>query len=337
MEKIKVLSVLRLSEENLETLRSVSPKLEVSQVPCRSPEEMKPLLKDVEILYTFWFPFDPAEVAPKLKWIQLSSAGVDHLLDSPVMKSSVTITTTSGIHAVPIAEYVFAMMLALVKKLPLALDYQKRREWPSHRNQVLVSEELRDKTIGIVGYGSIGREVARLARAFGMRVFATKRHVEINTDRGYRLPGVGDPEGALVERLYPNSSLRDMLSLCDFVVVTAPLTPETYHMIGPEELAAMKPSAYLINIARGAIVDEAALVEALRNGKIAGAALDVFEQEPLPPESPLWELPNVILTPHVSAITPKYDDRATALFAENLRRYLEGKELLNVVDKSLGY
>ncbi|MCS7286942.1 MAG: D-2-hydroxyacid dehydrogenase [Anaerolineae bacterium] len=337
MEQIKVLSVLNLSEENLETLRKVSPRLEVNQVTCRNPTEMKPLLEDVEILYTIWFPFDPAEVAPRLKWIQLSTAGVDHLLDSPVMKSQVIITTTSGIHAVPIAEYVFATMLFLVKRLPLALEYQKRREWPSYSNQVLISEELRDKTIGIVGYGSIGREVARLARAFGMTVFATKRHVEINTDKGYRLPGVGDPEGTLVDRLYPNSSLREMISLCDFVVIAAPLTPETYHMIGPEELAAMKPSAYLINIARGAIVDETALVEALRTGKIAGAALDVFEKEPLPPESPLWDLPNVILTPHVSAVTPRYNDRATALFAENLRRYLEGKELLNVVDKTLGY
>ncbi len=337
MERIKVLSVLNLSEENLATLRSVSQKLEVSQITCRTPEEMKPLLEDVEILYTFWFPFDPMEVAPKLKWIQLSSAGVDHLLDSPVMKSPVIITTTSGIHAVPIAEYVFAMILSFVKNLPLALDYQRRKEWPSNRSQVLVSEELRDKTLGIIGYGSIGREVARLARAFGMKVFATKRHVEVNTDKGYRLPDVGDPEGALVERLYPNSNLREMLSLCDFVVITAPLTRETYHMIGPEELAAMKPSAYLINVARGAIVNEAALVEALRNKKIAGAALDVFEQEPLPPESPLWDLPNVLLTPHISAITPKYDDRATALFAENLRRYLEGRELLNVVDKNLGY
>lgn len=337
MERIKVLSVLRLSEENLETLRRVSPKLEVSQVTCRTPEEMRPLLKDVEILYTFWFPFDPAEVAPKLRWIQLSSAGVDHLLGFPVMKSQVIITTTSGIHAVPIAEYVFAMMLAFVKKLPKALDYQRRREWPSNRERVLLSDELRDKTIGIIGYGSIGREVARLAKAFGMRVFATKRHVNLNTDKGYRLPEVGDPEGALVERLYPNSSLKEMLPLCDFVVVTAPLTPETYHMIGREELAAMKPSAYLINIARGAIVDEGALVEALREEKLAGAALDVFEKEPLPPESPLWDLPNVLLTPHVSAITPRYDDRATALFAENLRRYLAGEELLNIVDKTLGY
>lgn len=332
MEQIKVLSVLNLSEGNLETLRKVSPRLEVNQVTCLNPEEMKPLLGDVEILYTIWFPFDPTEVAPRLKWIQLSTAGVDHLLNSPVMKSQVIITTTSGIHAVPIAEHVFAMMLSLVKRLPLALENQKHREWPSY-----FSEELRDKTVGIIGYGSIGREVARLAKAFGMTVFATKRHVEINTDKGYRLPGVGDPEGALVDKLYPNSSLREMISLCDFVVISAPLTPETYHMIGPEELAAMKPSAYLINIARGAIVDEAALVEALRTGKIAGAALDVFEKEPLPPESPLWDLPNVILTPHVSAATPRYNDRATALFAENLRRYLEGKELLNVVDKTLGY
>jgi len=337
MGRIKVLSVLKLSEGNLETLRAVSPLIEVRQVTCREAAEMEPLLGDVEILYTYQFPFDPAQVAPRLRWIQLSSAGVDHLLDSPVMKSDVIITTTSGIHAIPIAEYVIGMMLALARRLPLLLDYQRRSEWPSRRWEILLGEELRGKTVGIVGYGSIGREVARLARAFGMRVLATKRRVKITRDLGYWLPGVGDPEGELLERLYPVSNLREMLSLCDFVVVTVPLTPETHHLIGEKEFKAMKNSAYLINISRGAVIDEKALIEALKKGHIAGAALDVFEQEPLPPESPLWKLPNVILSPHISAATPSYNDRATALFAENLRRYLAGEELLNVVDKRIGY
>lgn len=206
---------MKLSPENLETLQAVSSVLDVRQVTCKTPNEMMPLLGDVKVLYTFEFPFDPAEVAPQLKWIQLDSAGVDHLLGSPVMKSPVTITNTSGIHSIPMAEYVMGMMLALVKKLPKTMEYQRRREWPSKRAYVLLSEELSDKTMGIVGYGSIGREVARLAKAFGMHVLAIKRRIETKTDEGYGLPEVGDPEGTLVGRIYPMGNLRDTLTLCN--------------------------------------------------------------------------------------------------------------------------
>ena len=334
---VKVLSVMKLKEEHLEALRSVSPELRVEQVSCDTPEQMKPLLGDVEVLLTWDFPFDPAEVAPRLRWIQFFSAGIDHVLDSPVMKSDVIITTASGIHAVNMGEYALGFMLALVKRFPKAWDYKRRKEWPEHRVRELRSDELRGKTVGIIGYGSIGREVARLARAFGMRVLAMKRDVTRREDRGYRIPGTGDPDGSIPEELYPPEKLREMLAQCDFVVVAAPLTPETRHLIGRGELAAMKPTAYLINIARGGLVDEAALVEALNEGRIAGAALDTFEREPLPPESPLWDMPNVIITPHVAGATARYFDRITELFAENLRRYLRGQRLLNVVDKKLGY
>jgi phosphoglycerate dehydrogenase-like enzyme len=195
---------------------------------------------------------------------------------------------------------------------------------------------LKGRRIAIVGYGSLGREVARLARAFGLRVLVMSRSQE-RRDRGYCVAGTGDPEGTLPERWYGPGQLPEMLAEADFVVVAAPLTEETRGLIGEVELRAMRPNAYLVNVARGEVVDEAALLRALRQGWIAGAGLDVFEREPLPPESELWDLPNVIISPHVSGFTPLYDERATDLFAENLRRYLAGEELLNLVDKEKGY
>ena len=336
MGKIKVLSVARLEERHLEKLRAVSPRLQVEQVVCRDPQDIERHLEGVEVLYTYHAPFDPRRF-PALRWVQLSSAGVDHLIGTPLMRSSVLITTTSGIHGIPIAEYVMACMLALTRRLPELMRLQKQHQWPKGRWGEWLSGELRGATLGIVGYGSIGREVARLATAFGMRVLVVKRKPEVTRDQGYRVPGTGDPEGVLPSSFYPPHKLKEMLPLCDFVVLSVPLTPQTEGLIGREELMAMKPSACLINVSRGKVVDEEALAWALREGRIAGAALDVFSQEPLPPESELWELPNVILTPHISAATYRYNDRATDLFAENLRRYLAGEELLNLVDKERGY
>jgi phosphoglycerate dehydrogenase-like enzyme len=252
------------------------------------------------------------------------------------MESEVTITTVSGIHATPIAEYVFASLLAHRWRVALWTHCQREGKWPSGRWQLFARPELRDSTLGIVGYGSIGREVGRLGQAFGMRVLALRRTDE-RAKSGYAEQDTGDPTGNIPARFYPPGALHQMLSECDYVVIAVPLTAETTHLIGEAELQAMKPTAYLVNIARGAIVDEAALVQALREGWIAGAGLDVFEQEPLPADSPLWDLENVLISPHVAGFTPHYDQRAAALFADNLGHYLSGKPLLNRVNKAQGY
>lgn len=336
MDEVKVLSVMRLSEENLETLRQVSPQLNISQITCHKPEEMDPLLGEVEVLYTYYADFDPA-LAPHLKWIQLSSAGVDHLLDKPVMASDILITTTSGIHAIPIAEYVFASILGFWRQFPRLLRYQLRHEWPHGRWDEFRGEELRGKTMGIIGYGSIGREIGRLARCFGMHVLALKRAPSERADPGYVVAGAGDPAGTIPDAIYAPGELCEMVAQCDVVVICLPLTAETRGFFGKKALRAMKPTAYLVNISRGDVVDEEDLVQALHEGWICGAGLDVFHQEPLPPDHPLYDLENVILTPHISAVTHAYDDRVTALFAENLRRYLHGEELLNIVDRKRGY
>jgi len=278
------------------------------------------------------------EQAPHLRWVQLHSAGINHISHKPLYATDVTFTTASGIHAIPIAEYVFTAVLAWYHHLPRILEWQQRGAWPPDRERLslFVPEELWGKTIGVVGYGSIGRQVARLATAYGMRVLALQRGAD-HRDRGFTLPGVGDPEGTLPARYYPPEQLHALLGASDVVVIALPLTPATHGLFDTDAYRAMKPTALLVNIARGDICDEPALVQALKEGQIAGAALDVFHQEPLPPESPLWRLPNVILSPHVTGFTPHYDGRAAQLFTENLRRYVAGEPLLNVVDKTQGY
>ncbi len=335
-DKVKVLSVMKLSDEQLERLRAVSPRLEVAQVTCKTPEDMLPLMGEPEVLYTYHADFSP-EQAPRLKWVQLSSAGADHLLGKPIMQSDIAITTASGIHAVPIAEYVFGSMLAFARRFHLTFPLQQKHEWPKGRWSGLLGVELRGATIGIIGYGSIGREIGRIAKAFGMRVLASKRNPAKRDDAGYQTPGAGDAKMQYVDEVFGPDQLQEMVAACDYVVVALPLTPETRGLVSESVINAMKPTAYFVNISRGEVVDEEALIRALREGRIAGAGLDVFWQEPLPPDSPLYDLPNVILTPHISGATVAYNDRATDLFAENLRRYLAGEPLLNLVDKTVGY
>jgi phosphoglycerate dehydrogenase-like enzyme len=339
METVQVLSTMRFADDLIAQLRAVSPRLRLIQQTCHDADEVAIALTEhprVEVLYTFNLPSNALDLAPQLRWLQLHSAGANHILDHPIMHSDIAITTVSGIHATPIAEYVFASILAFRWRVPLWTHCQREARWPSGRWNLYARPELRDSALGIVGYGSIGREVGRIGHTFGMRVLALRRSAG-RAKRGYATQHTGDASGAIPTRFYTPDALHEMLAECDYVVIALPLTAETIHLIGLAELKAMKQTAYLINIARGPIVDEAALVEALRRNWIAGAGLDVFEQEPLPADSPLWKLENVLISPHVAGFTPRYDERATALFAENLGRYLSGEPLLNLVDKARGY
>ncbi|MEE8370037.1 MAG: D-2-hydroxyacid dehydrogenase [Dehalococcoidia bacterium] len=352
MEKqLQVTLTLPLAENLQERLRSVDPRVRLtalSQAQRRQFRGGRPLwvgytehpvaeaesdeearrkldaaLAGTEVLLSssVLIPEDILTRAPGLRWIQLTSAGVDRMLDNPLLRAGVTVTTVSGIHAVPIGEYVLGAMLAFAKGLPRAARAQAERRW-----QPYPAEELLGKTVGIIGLGAIGGKVAELARALGMRVLAVRRTAKA------RETGVSG-----VDELMPAAELPYLLSESDYVVVSVPLTPESRGMIGERELRSMRPSAVIINIARGAIIDEAALVRALKESWLAGAALDVFEQEPLPAESELWGLENVIVTPHVSGGTPRYMELAMGVFSENLRRYLAGEPLRNVVDVERGY
>lgn len=256
--------------------------------------------------------------APAVHWLHTPSAGVDHLVTAQVLERDITLTNSAGVHAIPIAEFVLAMMLSRTKALPGYAAAQAERRW----DRELQPQELFERTLLILGIGGIGQAIAERAAAFGMRIYGSRRHPR-------PMPGV--------ERVVGMDGWRALLPEADYLVLAAPLTEETRGMIDAAALAALKPTAYLINIARGGLIDEPALLAALGAGQIAGAALDTFEQEPLPPESPLWDAPNVLITPHATAGSPRMRERQIDLFLENLRRFLNGEPLLNVVDKSAGY
>jgi phosphoglycerate dehydrogenase-like enzyme len=338
LAQITVLSLLRFTEDQLNKLRAVSPRLDVQQVTDASFDDLPEDLRNrIEILYGWGRSVDEAHRYPRLKWIQTHSAGIDNLLDKPVWQSEVIVTTTSGIHPVPMAEHALAMMLAFRWKLLNMFRWQVQAEWPENRWDKVIMPELRGSILGIVGYGSIGRELARLAQAMGMRVLAANRSGRRRRDDGFNEPGIGDPEAVIPEKIYATDDLLEMLPQCDYVLVVTPLTADTYHLFGAKTFARMKESAFFFNVGRGGLVDEPALIDALREGQIAGAGLDVFEEEPLPADSPLWQMENVIISPHVAGFTLKYDDRASDLFAENLRHYLAGEPLLNLVERDRGY
>jgi phosphoglycerate dehydrogenase-like enzyme len=327
---VSVLVTIPVGDELSQLIRAVSPRIEISDAfeltmaeeggDLSRKDQLDVLLAGAEVIYGFGLPPNVIARAPKLKWIQVMSAGVDRYLNDEVRKSPVTLTNVSGIHAIPISEFVLQLMLMFSKQAPLCFQLKQEKQW-----ERLGTTGLRSKTVGIVGLGHIGREVARLAKAFGMRVVATRRSVGQATSARY------------VDLLLPSEQLPRLLAESDFVVICVPLTPETDGLIGEEKLRMMKPDAYLINVARGKVVDEEALVKALEEKRIAGAGLDVFATEPLPADSKLWELPNVILSPHISGGMEDYLAQATKVFCENLRRYLSGRRLVNVVSKPHGY
>lgn len=336
---INVMVAMDFSDELIHAIRDVSPRLHVER---HHPKVADKAWANVDVLYT-GRRFPNLDQAPNLRWIQLHSAGADHFWTEPISKrEGVEVTTMSGIHAVPMAEFCLSMMLAFNYRLPTMLHFQAKNLWQTKDPDDLMTDlynprPLRGQTVGIVGYGSIGRELARITRQMGMTVLAMKRDLMALQDTDYSAPGTGDPTGDLPDRLYPPEALVSMVRACDFVVLAIPLTPHTEKLISAEVLAAMKPTAVLINVARGGVVDEGALIETMREQRIGGAALDVFNQEPLPPESPLWALPNVILSPHISGNHATYHQHAAGMFIENLHRYLAGRPLLNLVDSGRGY
>lgn len=291
-------------------------------------------LDDVEVLLRGWLSAEAFDRllarAPRLSWVHSASAGVERALTPTARERGVVITNARGVFSRPIAEYVLMMILAISRRLPQLLELQRERTW-----QPLEGSELRDLTIGVVGLGSIGRAVATLASAFGCRVLAVRRRVEtVERLRGEDVDGLRDIEP---DEVLGPEGLPALLAQSDFVVLAAPLTSETEGMIDDAALAAMKRGSWLVNVARGRLIDERALVRALGEGRIGGAVLDTFAEEPLPPDSPFYDLPNAIVTPHTSWSSARVLDRSVELFCDNLRRFAAGEPLLNVVDPDAGY
>lgn len=339
MSEINVLVTVDFTEEQLAELGELSRSVKVRSHPVAQGQQLpENEWAQAEVLYTFRNLPTP-EQAPNLRWVQFHLAGVEEHLDAPILhKPGFKATTLSGANAPQVAEHALALMLALGHHLPRVLADQAERKWPSRRSETHLPGELLGSTVGIVGYGSVGQRLARLLTSFGVKVLASKRDL-LAPPRAddFQIDGQGDPNAELVHRLYPGQALRSMFKECDFVVVTVPLTEQTRSMIGARQLAGMKPGAFLIDVSRGGVVDQAALLAALQKKQLAGAGLDVFPDEPLPADSPLWEQPNVIISPHIAGLSPHYIPRAFALFKENLRRYIAGEPLLNQIDLERGY
>jgi phosphoglycerate dehydrogenase-like enzyme len=334
---MKIISTVALQPAHRDAISKAVAGAEIFDRQCRSQEETNDLVRGgCDVLLTFRIPDDVNRVRG-LRWIQLLSAGADHALNPALKAGAIQMTTSSGIHATPIAEYTLASMLGYAHRIHLAIRAQTKREWMRSGQYMGSVDEIRGLTLGIIGYGSIGRETARLGQAFGMKVLALKRNPAEQSDPGWCPAGIGDPEGKIPERWFGPDQREEILRESDYVSVTLPLTEHTRKFIGVRELSAMKPSAYLVNIGRGAVIDEHAMANALKAGKLGGAGLDVFEHEPLESSSPLWELENVILTPHISGANRRYMDKACELFADNLKRFASNRPLLNVVDPKLGY
>jgi len=315
-----------LKPEHREKIRQIAPDCELREIPAHRVAAAA--VSGIEVLLAEggnrthypgeldWEDYQRFFV-PGLQWVQLCSTGFSDNITPEVLDGSVTLTNAPGLHTVPIAESVLAAMLAHAKNLD-----QRRFDQAAHAWRQIKNAELFRSTVLIVGLGRIGQEVARLCRAFAMRVIGTKRRVEA-------VPNV--------ELVFPPEELAAYLPQADYIVLAAPLTPATEHLLGPAEFAAMRDTAYLINIGRGRVVDEAAMVAALRAGRIAGAYLDAFATEPLPPDHALWDLDNVRLVPHDSHSSPYIGDRMVDIFCANLRRYVRGEPLQNICDPRRGY
>jgi D-2-hydroxyacid dehydrogenase (NADP+) len=335
MDTINVLLLAPVPEKCLQQIREMDQRIKVTDavtaLGISNPfeqfgkdsvawEKLNALLRDTEVLFSFRSFPDLKTIAPRLKWMQTLSAGVERVLTPEMVNNRIILTNVKGMHVVQIGEMVFNMMSMHAKHSVECLQNQQDKKWAHYTPDLLAG-----KTLGIVGFGSIGKRLAHLGKAFDMLVLATRRSTK-------KVSRARD-----VDVLYPREQLDLLLKESDFIVNALPSTPETARLFGEKEFHQMKPSAFFINIGRGTTVDEEALIRALKENWIAGAGLDTFAQEPLPRESPFWEIQNVIITPHVAGAVADYVERATDIFCSNLKRYLKGERLLNVVNKKLGY
>ncbi|MEA4811554.1 MAG: D-2-hydroxyacid dehydrogenase [Anaerolineaceae bacterium] len=336
---LELLLTVSLQEKHLAKIKEVSTSIHLSAYSGKDADSIPTeLWEKAEVLFSSGRNLPKPEMVPNLKWVQNSMAGVEPLLKSDLAhKPGLLMTSASGTMVEMMGEYTVMAMLMLAHRMPELIQLQRKKEWGSNLSKNLQPLDLRGKTVGIVGYGSIGREVARLLQPFGMQILAAKKNVMELEDDGYVPEGLGDPEGKLFTRLYPIEALKGMLSECDHVVIALPHTPETHHLFNKEIFDAMKHGAFLVNVSRGGLIKDEDLIAALKGGKVGAAVLDVFDPEPLPSDSPYWAMPNVIITPHVSGVSNDLMDGVVDLLVINLKRYLEGQPLYNRVDGDKGY
>ena len=306
-----------------ERLRRDFPQLEVVHLP--NYDHVMEEIADADIAIAWSLRGEQIKAAKRLRWIHSTAAAVHHLMTPELLASDIVVTNARDVHGPVVAEHAIALAFALAKRLPQSVRYQQQKHWAQHDlwDEQPRPRELNGATMTIVGLGAIGAPLARLAKSLGMRVVGVREHPE----RGSKV----------ADAVYGFEELDAALSAGDFIVLAVPVTPKTRHLMNAARLARLKPDAYLINVGRGVLIEETALLDALRAKSFGGAALDVTTEEPLPPESPLWEMENVLITPHIAGLTEKMWERHYAHYTKNLRRFLEGQPLLWVVDKGKGY
>jgi phosphoglycerate dehydrogenase-like enzyme len=327
--KLKVLISIQLPvqqwqipPECVDVLRRRFP--DVQFIYATTPEQRADGLRVCDVAYTWILKPEEAATASRLKWVHTSAVAVETLCLEQLFARGIVVSNTRGVQAVPIAEHVMAVLLGFAKQLPFVLEQQRQARWS--QNQFVGARMpwlLRGQTLGLIGVGTIGSEIASRAHAFGMRVIAMRRRSD------EAVPGI--------DRVYGNDGLQAFLAQCQVLVIAAPLTPHTLGLLGTEQFAAMPTGAIVINVGRAKIIDTDALIHALTSGHLGGASLDVFPQEPLPPEHPLWSTPNVILTPHTSGFRPGHWDEVVELFGDNLSRWLAGDDVRFRIEPALGY
>ena len=312
----------QIPPESVDTLRRRFPNLEF--IHATTDEQRAEGLQTCDVVYTWILKAAELAAAPNVKWVHTSAVAVETLCLNELFARGIVVSNTRGVQAVPIAEHVMAVVLALAKQLPFAIDNQRQTRWA--QNEFMGGRLpwlLKGKTLGVIGVGTIGGEIAARAKAFGMEVIAMRRRV------GAPIDGI--------DRIFGPEQLYQFLSLCNVLVIAAPLTPQTHSLLGAGQFTQLPKGAIVVNVGRAKIVDTDALVDAMTSGHLGGAALDVFPQEPLPAEHPLWKTPNVILTPHTSGFRQGHWDEVIALFAENIERFQRGEPLKFRIDPDLGY
>ncbi|MEM8860647.1 MAG: D-2-hydroxyacid dehydrogenase [Chloroflexota bacterium] len=331
-----ILVTAPFSSDLIDSIQSVSREVTVEQMNISDGKWPQGKLTEAEIIYTN-SDLPSADLAPNLRWVQSHWTSIDSLRNHPIWNSETIITTSSGINSTNITQHVFSKLLYFANKGGEWRRFHESGGWPAGDWDRFLPIELRGKTLGLLGYGSLAREIARVATVFGMHVLVTKRNLKKTSESGFRLEGTGDPNGDFPLRIYPPEATKSMVSECDFVVVSLPLTKETLGFVDSSLFKSMKSSAYLINVSDGKVIVEEDLINAVNKGWIAGVGIDNFAEEPLPSSSPLWAMPNVIMSPGVAGLTKSYNKRVVGLFCENIRRYLVGEPLLNIVNREQGY
>lgn len=317
--RVKVVDLTYVDPDGMRSKRGADPSADLRHlIPPLTPEQQA-AFKEVEVVLTLDLPYDIATVAPRLRWVQSIGAGVSQLTSAGLAQAGVRLTSGAGVNAVSISEFVLARLLQFWKRLPEIDGYATQRRW-----QPVYGREVSGLTLGVVGLGAIGRQVAIRARALGMHVIAQRRTAR---------PGDTDPD---VDQLLGPEGLLELAQQCDAIVAAVPETPDTIDLFDEAFFAALRPGAFFVNVGRGSAVVEPALIDALRSGQLAGAALDVVREEPLPSSSPLWDVPGLLISPHSATAVGSYWGNVHALFRDNLRRYLDGRPLRNEVDPTTG-